>query len=138
MNDSSTSPATGTVRCTLKGKQLSRQYVQQMVDRLAKKAGIERKVSPHRLRHTYATELLEEGFSIREVQELLGHRDIGTTQVYLHVRPNDLAAKIEARFRAQNNRDKTTDLQAKTEAIIAEAQRKLAELAEVSGASSPA
>ena len=49
------------------------------------------------VRHSYATALLDEGFSIREVQELLGHAGVGTTQIYTHVRPADLAAKVRAR-----------------------------------------
>ena len=63
---------------------------------LAKAAGIEKPVSPHTLRHTYATQLLDRGFNIREVQTLLGHANVATTQVYTHVNPEDLRAKVQA------------------------------------------
>lgn len=82
---------------TLDGQQLDDRYVRAMVKRLAKKAGIQKDVHPHMLRHTYATQLLNEGLSIREVQELLGHADVSTTMIYTHVNPVDLRRKIRAR-----------------------------------------
>ncbi len=81
--------------CTLAGGPLSTRYLQQVVQRVAEKAGIERRVSPHTLRHSYATGMLDDGFTIREVQVLLGHSSVATTQIYTHVRPKDLAAKIQ-------------------------------------------
>jgi integrase/recombinase XerD len=82
---------------TLRGGQIDRHYVWEMVHRYGEKAGIEQPVHPHMLRHTYATELLREGFDIREVQELLRHADIRTTVVYTHVSPERLAQKIRER-----------------------------------------
>lgn len=70
--------------------------VQILLRRLAQKTGIEgKRVSPHVLRHTYATRLLRNGFTIREVQELLGHASVATTQVYTHVDPQALKAKVQ-------------------------------------------
>lgn len=82
---------------TLQGGPVSRHYAWKMVSRYARRAGIDHPVWPHMLRHTYATELLREGFTISEVQALMRHSDLRTTATYLHVHNADLAAKIRRR-----------------------------------------
>jgi len=69
------------------GRPLTRQAVWKLVKRRALAAGLGRRVSPHTLRHTFATHLLTGGADLRIVQTLLGHADIGTTQIYTHVAP---------------------------------------------------
>jgi integrase/recombinase XerD len=69
----------------LRGGGLSRQGLYKIVRRHARTAGLERRMSPHTLRHTFATHLLSGGCDLRSLQEMLGHADIGTTQIYTHL-----------------------------------------------------
>ena len=69
----------------LRGRGLSRQGLYKIVQGHARTAGLEERMSPHTLRHTFATHLLAGGCDLRSLQEMLGHADIGTTQIYTHL-----------------------------------------------------
>ncbi len=72
------------------GKQLSARNIQKIVKAAARRAGISKKVSPHTLRHSFATHLLDSGTDLRRIQELLGHSSIQTTQIYTKVSTEQL------------------------------------------------
>ena len=72
------------------GTPISTDTIQRMVRETAKAAGIQKEVTPHKLRHSYATHLLEGGENIRKIQELLGHSNLNTTQIYTQVSTEEL------------------------------------------------
>ncbi len=83
------------------GKPVTVRYVQRAVRAARESLGITGIVTPHVFRHTYATELIEEGLPIHEVQAAMRHANIGTTEVYLHVRDKSLQRKISQRTRKE-------------------------------------
>lgn len=73
-----------------RGNKYSKRTIQMIVKHAAHKAGIKRQIHPHTLRHSFATHLLEGGADIRYIQQLLGHKNLQTTQIYTHVANKDI------------------------------------------------
>ena len=67
------------------GDRLSERYVRVILDEIVRKAGLDIKISPHTMRHTFATDMLEEGADLVTVKELLGHESLNTTSIYTHI-----------------------------------------------------
>ena len=91
-------PSEATLFLNNRGEPLTRVMVFTIIKNAAMLAGIDKSISPHTLRHSYATHLLEGGANIREVQELLGHESISTTEVYTHVNRKHLRDVVEDSF----------------------------------------
>ena len=81
-----------------RGDKISRQFIFKVIKKEALKKGIKKDISPHTLRHTFATHLLKNGADLRIIQELLGHENISTTQIYTHVTNNKLKSDYEIYF----------------------------------------
>ncbi len=80
----------GLVFVSGRERKYNKRTIQQIVKTAAGKAGIKKNVTPHTLRHSFATHLLEAGADIRHIQQLLGHKDLKTTQIYTHVANRDI------------------------------------------------
>ena len=76
------------------GRQLTRAMIFTIIKTLAKQADIHKNISPHTLRHSFATHLLQDGADLRIIQQLLGHEDITTTEIYTHIEIQDLREAI--------------------------------------------
>ncbi len=88
-----------TIFINEKGKTISRQYVYTELQKIRLEENISQKISPHSFRHTYATHLLDGGADLRYVQELLGHSDIATTQIYIHLQNKQLKSAYDQFFK---------------------------------------
>lgn len=92
-----------------RGAHLTRNMILIMIKRTAVDAGIKKTISPHTLRHSFATALLKGGADLRVIQALLGHEDIGTTEIYTHLETSDLRKAIlehhprNIKYRKENN-----------------------------------
>jgi len=80
----------GLVFVSQRDKKYNKRTIQQIIKSVSKKVGIKKNVTPHTLRHSFATHLLEGGADIRYIQRLLGHKDLKATQIYTHVANKDI------------------------------------------------
>ena len=93
-----TLPSTGyedTLFLNRRGKQLTRNMIFTIIKTLTLEAGIEKKISPHTFRHSFATHLLERGADLRAIQQMLGHESITTTEIYMHLDKSHLKKVVE-------------------------------------------
>ena len=91
-------PSRRPLLCTLRGNPLDSSYVRRLLPRLAERAGIEKRVHAHGLRHTHAAELAMEGKPVNLIQRQLGHSSLATTSRYLdHIAPQDLIGAMQER-----------------------------------------
>ena len=88
-----------------KGNELSRQYVFEIIKEKQKELDFGKTISPHTLRHSFATHLLSSDSDLRTVQELLGHSDISTTQIYTHVQTKQLHQAYDKLMRSKKKED---------------------------------
>ncbi len=87
-----------------RGKRLTRQMVFIILKNLAKKIGLNKKLGPHTLRHSFATYLLQHGADLRAIQQLLGHESITTTEIYVHLDKKDLKEAVQ-KFHPRGNKE---------------------------------
>jgi integrase/recombinase XerD len=92
-----------TVFLNVRGKPLSRMGIWKIIQYYVKRSGIKKKVSPHTFRHSFATHLLEGGADLRTVQEMLGHANIVTTEIYTHV-DREYLKEVHRSFHPRFNR----------------------------------
>ena len=79
-----------------RGRQLTRAMIFTIIKQLAEKIGMDKNISPHTFRHSFATHLLENGADLRAIQQMLGHSSITTTEIYMHVNRKHLADVLQA------------------------------------------
>ena len=94
-------PSTSNLITNQRGAALSRMGAWKIIQKIAQRADIQKKVYPHTFRHTYASHLIEAGADLRAVQELLGHSDISTTEIYTHLN-QDYLFEVHQSFHPRN------------------------------------
>ncbi|MDF7682645.1 tyrosine recombinase XerC [Lactobacillus sp. ESL0679] len=94
-----------TVFLNNQGKPITSRGIEYVMQKVFNKAGVSGKVHPHELRHSFATAMLNNGADLRSVQELLGHANLSTTQIYTHVTMSHLQANYEQFFTRNNQKD---------------------------------
>jgi integrase/recombinase XerD len=78
---------------------ICKRTIQRLIKKIVRRAGMTRPTSPHVLRHTFAVTCLQKGISLRALQELLGHEDLATTQIYLNLSPESVLSEFEAKWK---------------------------------------
>ena len=105
--------------CTLKGAPIDTSYCRHLFKRLAKKAGLDKRVHPHGLRHSGAVHLLDEGHNVVVISQQLGHSNLATTNTYLnHLKPADVVAAMQSRpgwVEDQKEPDKVQELMSQSD-----------------------
>ena len=104
-HDRSSAPRASPVFVNKFGRRLSTRGVARMLEKYLRAAALDRRTTPHSLRHSFATHLLDRGADIRSVQELLGHKSLVTTQIYTHVSTTALREVYERATRGRKRRD---------------------------------
>lgn len=105
------SQSESTIFLSDKGQPIQAQQVRYILQNIVERSALHLQIHPHKLRHTFATHLLNHGADLRSVQELLGHEDLSSTQIYTHISKQELRKSyLAAHPRAQRQRKKENDL----------------------------
>jgi integrase/recombinase XerD len=96
--------------CTLRGNKLDRVYLYNMIRRYGKRAGIDKKIGLHTLRHSFALKFYKDsGHDLVRLQKILGHRNINTTQIYCYMDNSDVKEGLEAYYNKRDSADKNIE-----------------------------